>query len=403
MTTPRVYEPAASALAVTAEPFTHLGPEGAHRLGPARTALWSADRALFAPEVFRARYANGELAAAALVTSRRGTSYRKIVDLWCAPVPGSGESAAADTRLFDDTAFAAVLDAIIAELPQGVLALKFEERPAVAPLWPEALAALAARGFVPDPLPVHSVESTLGGVRGFTRWEGRAPRSTIGYYGQTTDVTCGAVTALMALETEGARLLQPADHAHNRTIEIELWRTATNMPAIEPVGLAVATARAAAERRVPFSLPRVYLSVPSPVLLEWYEGDERQLRADLQAESARQADALGIEVVHEWIGVDEIATAISAGNFVFLLIDLTLMINDPTPHWVLAHDVIDGCVIIDDPWVEKDHGETWVDTHHLPVPFASVDEMTRWGEPAYRGVVVVPRVGSGAASAASSA
>lgn len=383
-----------TAITVTAEPFTHLGPEAAHRLGPARTALWSADRALFSPEVFRARHANGDLAAAALVTSRRGTAYRKIVDLWCAPVPGS-DGAAADARLFDDGAFAAVLDAIIAAQPSGAIALKFEERPVVAPLWPEALAALAARGFVPDPLPVHSVESTLGGVRGFTRWEGRGPRHTIGYYGQTTDVTCGAVTALMALETDGALLLQPADHAHNRTIEIELWRNATNMPAIEPVGLAVATARAAAERKVPFALPRVFLSAPSPVLLEWYDGDERQLRADLQAESGHQADALGIEVVREWISIDDIAAAIQAGNFVFLLIDLTLMINDPTPHWVLAHDVIDGCVIIDDPWIEKDHGETWVDTHHLPVPFATVDEMTRWGEPeAYRGVVVVPRVGA---------
>lgn len=386
---------AADAVTVTAEPFTVLGSEAAHRLGRERTALWSVDRTLFAPEVFRARRADGALAAAALVTSRRGSAYRKIVDVWCA-APTADEAAAprpADARLFDDEAFGAVLDAIIAAQPPEIIALKFEERPAIVPLWPEALAALAARGFVPDPQPVHSVESTLGGVRGFTRWAGRAPRSTIDYYGQTTDVTCGAVTALMALETAGAGLLSAADHAHNRSIEIELWRTATNMPAIEPIGLAVSTARAAAERRVPLALPRVHLSAPSPVLLEWYDGDDYRLRADLQAESAVQAAELGIEVVRDWISIDDIAQIVRGGDFVYLLIDLTLMINDPTPHWVLAHDVIDGCLIIDDPWVEKEHGETWVDTHHLPMPFAAVDEMTRWGEPEpYRGVVVVPRV-----------
>ncbi len=397
---------AADTVTVSSEPFVVLGSEAAHRLGRERTALWSVDRALFAPEVFRARRADGALAAAALVTARRGSAYRKIVDLWCADAAAETASTTAPAsvpadasaarptaaRLFDDAAFGAVLDAIIDAQPAEVIALKFEERPAIAPLWPEALAALAARGFVPDPLPVHSVESTLGGVRGFTRWAERAPRSTVTYYGQTTDVTCGAVTALMALETAGAGLLAAEDHAHNRSIEIELWRTATNMPAIEPIGLAVSTARAAAERRVPLALPRVYLSSPSPVLLEWFDGDDYQLRADLQAESAVQAAELGIEVVREWISVADIVALVQAGNFVYLLIDLTLMINDPTPHWVLAHDVIDGCLIIDDPWVEKEHGETWVDTHHLPLPFATVDEMTRWGEPEpYRGVVVVPR------------
>ena len=381
---------AAPDLTVTAEPFTRLGPEAAHRLGPERTALWSVDRALFHPEVFRARRPDGTLAAAALVTARRGTAYRKIVDIWCAPEPDQ-DNRPADARVFDDEAFGAVLDAVVAAQAPEALALKFEERPAILTLWPEALAALAARGFVPDPQPVHSVESTLGGVRGWTRWASRPPRSTVAYYGQTTDVTCGAVAALMALETDGAAMLWPVDHAHNRTVEIELWRTATNMPAIEPVGLAVAIARAAAERKVPFALPRVHLSAPSPVLLEWYDGDDFQLRAELQAESARQADALGIEVRRDWLDADGIVREIEAGNFVFLLIDLTLMINDPTPHWVLAHDVIDGTVVIDDPWVEREHGETWVDTHHLPVPLASIDEMTRWGEPAYRGVVVVPR------------
>ena len=58
---------------------------------------------------------------------------------------------------------------------------------------------------------------------------------------------------------------------------------------------------------------------------------------------------------------------------------------------MLAHDVIGDSLIISDPWVEAEHGETWVDTSALPIPLPGIDLITRWSDPAYRGVIVVPR------------
>jgi hypothetical protein len=60
---------------------------------------------------------------------------------------------------------------------------------------------------------------------------------------------------------------------------------------------------------------------------------------------------------------------------------------------VLATDVIDDTLVVSDPWVQYPNGETWVDAFALPIPFAGIDLVTRWGDPAYRGVIVLPPAG----------
>lgn len=348
-------------------------------LSEARAALWSVERAFWTPEVHVAEDASGTVIGALLIAGRPLTGARTIVDLIAT----------------EEAVFRRLLDsAVTAATTAGAVAVKFSEHPELAPLTDDRRTVLEQRGFVADQVPVHSVPSTRGGVLGWSRWLGDRPTRTVPYYGQTTDVTCGAVTALMALEAGGAGTFGRETGAENHAAEIAFWRTATNLPAVEPVALAVSTAQATRTLGLPFGTPRVHLSVDGPVLLEWYRDQPHEitLRTQLQADSLRTATELGIEVRREWLGIEGIVEAISAGNDVFLLIDLDPLIQDPTPHWVLASEVVDGHVIIADPWVESEHGETWVDAHALPLLPESVDRVTRWGEPAYRGVVVVPRL-----------
>jgi len=356
-------------------------------LNEARLALWSVERDLWAPRTAVVADDEGQVLAAALTAGRPHTAYRKIVDVVAvdpAAFSAAVAAAAADTPTADD------------DSRPAPIVVKFEEHPRIAPLDAAREAALSRLGFARETDPLPSVPSTRPDaesfVRGWAKWLGGAPERTARYYGQTTDVTCGAVTALMALEAEGlARWGE--DGTGNQTHELDFWRRATNLPACEPIGLAVTTSREIDAEGLPLGRPRVILSTDDLVLLEdWADQPhELRLRTQLQQESLRQAEALGIEIDRRWVPVEEIRDLVAAGADVFLLIALAPLIGDPAPHWVLAHDVVGDSLIISDPWVEAEHGESWVDTSALPIPLAGVDLITRWGTPAYRGVVVIPR------------
>lgn len=355
-------------------------------LPQARLALWEVERELWAPRTLLWTDADGSVLGAALTAGRPFTAYRKIVDV-----------VAASEQVWRELVDAARFDAppVGETRPQPVV-VHFEEQRALAPLTDGQRETLSALGFTAAPKPVPSVPSTRTGdaaeVVAWSHWLGERPTRLAPYYGQTTEVTCGAVSSLMALESRGRNGFSPSDLSANRTAEISFWRRITNLPACEPVGLAVETA----ETGVLPELPRVVLSTTEPVLLEEFENDaDRVLRIDLQHQALRRAEELGLPIERRWIEVEEIARLVRDGAQVLLLIDLTELIADPTPHWVLAADIVhdsddNDVIILSDPWIHYPNGETWVDTYALPLPLPSVDRVTRWGAPAYRGVVVLP-------------
>ena len=355
-----------------------------------RAALWQVERTLWTPRTFVARDADGAVLGATLTASRPFTAYRKIVDA----IAG------------DDAVWATLVSAAMADAPTTPseerpepIAIFFEEHLSVAPLSDARRARLADLGFAKAAQPVPTVPSTRSGERTYAAawawWRGDRPTRLAPYYGQTTDVTCGAVSALMGLESLGNNAFNDESLADNRALELGFWRRATNLPACEPIGLAVETA-AACNAIGLSSTPSVLLSVEGPVLLEPFVDSEFEygLRVDLQQESLRQAQAAGIPIERRWVEIDEIVQIVDRGDQALLLIDLTELIADPTPHWVLATDVVNGSLVISDPWVQSENGETWVDTFAMPLPFATVDRVTRWGDPAYRGIVVVPGRGA---------
>lgn len=362
---------------------TALPPELAHGAGEARRALWAVERDLWSPTTFVARDSDGIAKGAALTVSRPYSAYRKVVDV----------------VTDDDDVWEHLLAAVQTEdLPASTdlrpapVVIHVEEHLALAPLSLSRRARIETLGFERAVQPVPSAPSTRPGdpteTAAWTWWRTTRPTRLAPYYGQTTDVTCGAVAALMGLELHGHRAFDTSVET-NRATEIGFWRQATNLPACEPIGLAVALAESAESLVGP--LPRVVLSAEGPVLLEDFQPGhwEHALRVDLQLESLRQAKAGDIPIERRWMDIAELVELIHGGAEALLLIDLTDLIDDPTPHWVLATDVVDGVLIISDPWIQAANGETWVDTYALPLPFSSVDRVTRWGQPAYRGVIIL--------------
>lgn len=244
----------------------------------------------------------------------------------------------------------------------------------------------AAHGFRPLRAARQSGDGTEPGIQGWVRDLVDWPRSEVGYYRQTTEFTCGGVSALLALEAAGTTLLGDDSDA-NRLTELRTWRSATNVPACDPLALAATVDRLRSDaQRV-----EVYLDSDEPVLLEHESRpDELSFRADLQRLAAIELDERGVTWHHERISMVDVAAAVADGAVALLLIDLEPLIDDPTPHWVIATSARDGVLLIDDPWVETSIGETWVTTHELPIAASELEGIVRWGS-GYRGVILVHR------------
>lgn len=329
-------------------------------VGSVRAELWRTPRAGYRPRLSVLSRA-GEVSAVALTSGRPATAAATVSAPWAS----------------DDAAGADLVRALrAAAVARGDVALKWAS--------PDPLPSFAiAAGFEPlrRPLGAVGTGATAGGILWLEHLAHREP----GYYAQTTLFTCGAVAALMAAGLRGVDGFT-AD-SHDRDLELGFWRLASNFPACEPVGLAVTTAEHLGTDAVEVSLDH-----DGPVLVEGYSGFDLSFRAELQAESLRRAEELGLTVTRTRVGVDEIARRVAGGELALLLIDEAPMHAEHGPHWVLAH-ASDGreFVVIEDPWINRESGETWVDTHELPVRLADLDRLVRWSDAGYRGVIFLGR------------
>lgn len=334
---------------------------------PAVLARWVAtDRAFHEPRLVVVGEGDG-WHAAALVTARPHAAYLKIVDV--------AASTPADA--------AAAVDAVVEHARSiGAVQLKWEG-------WSVDADQAAALGFTPLVAPLASGDGSGLPESAYVRWLAEPADVRVReapYYRQTTDFSCGAVAALSARVHAGATEAA----AFDRAAELGFWRTATNFPACEPVGLGVALQRSWPERAVSVSL-----DTDRPVVVDFHPEAEREWRAVLQRQSRVEAAELGVPIDAARLSMGELAANLAADDEVLLLMSLALMQNDPTPHWILCHGLAgdggdggDGAaIVVEDPWVETSNGDTWVDAHLLPIRPAELDAMSTMEEDGYRGAV----------------
>ena len=346
-----------------------LDDELATALGADRAALWAVARGPKRSTIRVER--DGDRPIAALLTTRRpATLATTIAHTWRATdAPGA------------DAALERLVAEVVADATRhGDSAVKW--RDADVDTDPERL------GFARMRSPYRSAEGTVG-VTGHIRWLRALDHVEPPYYSQTSSFSCGAVTALLASELRGSSGFG-AD-GDNRDREIDFWRRASNYPTCEPIGLAVAM-RETLDDAAGLAPVEVFLDADGPVLLESYTtGFDRSFRTELQEQSLRKALASDVSVRRDRVGVEEIAARIGAGELALMLIDLEPMYGFTVPHWVLGHAAADGVVLIEDPWISANWGETWVDAHELPIALPELDRMLAWGDDGYRGVVFIRR------------
>jgi len=209
------------------------------------------------------------------------------------------------------------------------------------------------------------------------------PTTTVPYYEQTTDFTCGPCCVMMALA-----YFRP-DYNLDPVEEIRIWREATTVflmsgiGGCDPHGLAAVAARdgLAAE---------VHVNREGSLFLDSVRDREKQrVMALAQEDFRRQATAYGIPILHEPLGVAALRTALAEGALVAVLVSAYRMFGKKIPHWILVVGDDGRHFIIHDPWVEDVELESHVDAANLPIPYNEFDRMARYGRGGLRAAVVL--------------
>jgi ribosomal-protein-alanine acetyltransferase len=210
-----------------------------------------------------------------------------------------------------------------------------------------------------------------------------APTTTVQYYAQTTDFTCGPCCVMMALAH-----FRP-DYSLGPVEEIRIWREATTVflmsgiGGCDPHGLAVAAAKEglAAEVRVNREGSLFLDSVRDP--------EKQRVMALAQEDFRNQAATYAIPILREPLGVDGMRAALARGALIIVLVSAYRMFGKKIPHWVLVVGDDGRHLITHDPWVEHRELESHADAASLPIPYAEFERMARYGRDGLRAAIVL--------------
>lgn len=314
---------------------------------------------------------SGPILAYAALLVRRGTGLARLYSIAVSPKAAGRGVGRALLKAAEAAAFA-----------RDRIALRLEVRADNA----AAIALYRGEGFRPIGTYLDYYADHETALRFEKTLRGDHPIDTgVPYYEQTTDFTCGACCLMMAMGRDiPGFVLEPVT-------EIRLWREATTIfmmsgpGGCEPYGLAVAAHEAglAAE---------IHVSEPGDLFLEGVRSPEKQVVMGLaQEDFRRRAERYAIDVTIGRFTLDDLRAAIAAGKTAVVLISGYHMFGKKVPHWVLAHGDDGRHIVIHDPWVADERGETVADAANLPIPYETFDRIARFGKVGLRAAVFLSR------------
>ncbi len=197
--------------------------------------------------------------------------------------------------------------------------------------------------------------------------------TTVPYYEQSVDFTCGPCCLMMALAH-----FQPG-FTLDPVMEIRLWREATTIfmmsgpGGCEPFGMAAV----AHERGLS---AEIIVSHKGALFLQSVRSDEKRTVMELaQSDFRRRVKNYRIPVAYRAFTLGDVRKALARGKLVVVLVSGYLMFGKKVPHWVLVLADDGDHFIVHDPWVEDERGETRVDAAAIPVPHEVFNAMAQFG------------------------
>lgn len=207
--------------------------------------------------------------------------------------------------------------------------------------------------------------------------------TTVPFYEQTCDFTCGPCCLMMAKAA-----FDPAFQP-DPVMEVRLWREATTVfmmsgpGGCEPFGLAVAAHENGLSAEI-------FVSFYGALFLQSVRSEEKRRVMELaQVDFRRRAEGYGIPVHYRAFVLDDIRAAVADGRLAIVLISGFLMFGKKVPHWVLVIGDDGDHLLIHDPWVEDEREETVSDAANIPVPYAIFASMAQFGRDGLRAAIIL--------------
>ncbi len=203
------------------------------------------------------------------------------------------------------------------------------------------------------------------------------------FYEQTLEFTCGASALMMAMKS-----LQP-ELTLDRTLEIRLWREATTIfmtsghGGCGPFGLALAAHKRGFnavihvnDQGVPF-----VETVRSP--------EKKEVMRLVHEEMLGEIKDCQIPVHYQNLEQPEMEARLNSGAIPIVLISSYRIYGEKNPHWVVVCGFDQHLVYVNDPFVDREEGETPTDSINIAIPRREFSRMARFGRSGLQAVVLI--------------
>lgn len=203
------------------------------------------------------------------------------------------------------------------------------------------------------------------------------------FYEQSLEFTCGAAALMMAMKALTPEL------DFSRTLELRLWREATTIfmtsghGGCGPYGLALA----AIDRG--YSVD-IYVTGEGTHLGDSVRSEhKKEVMRLVQEDMFEQLRARDVSIIRSGFNVQEIEACLGQGGIPLVLISSWQIYNARVPHWVVVTGSDENFIYVNDPYVDRDEGETQIDSIHMPILKDKFASMTRYGRIGLQAMVVL--------------
>jgi len=197
--------------------------------------------------------------------------------------------------------------------------------------------------------------------------------SSVPYYGQTLDFTCGPASLMMAMKSLDPEL------ALSRRLELRIWREATSIfmtsghGGCSPFGLALSAFHRG-------FTPEIFTSCDAVMFIDSVRNEEkREVIRIVQEDFLQEIHALGLPLHERHLPLVEMEQQFCNGAIPVVLISAYRLTGDKSPHWVVVSGIDKRFVYIHEPFVDTDDGQSETTCFGIPVARNEFERMRFYG------------------------